>query len=79
MHFFGLHIKSLINLKIASATFGIGGGQLPPLATRLCLLISLAIWNNESIECNVISTLEIKMDSFYLLGQYQSLHFFWHY
>jgi len=28
-HFFDLHIKSLINLKIVSATFGIVG-QLPP-------------------------------------------------
>ena len=28
-HFFGLHIKSLIHLKIVSATFGIGGELLP--------------------------------------------------
>jgi len=31
-HFFGLHIKSLINLKIVSAAFGIVGGNCPPLA-----------------------------------------------
>jgi len=39
MHFLGLHIKSLISLKIVSATFGIGLGGIaliaPPLATRL--------------------------------------------
>jgi len=29
MHLFGLHIKSLINLKIDNATFGIGGQLLP--------------------------------------------------
>jgi len=37
-YFFGLHIKRFINLKIFGATFGIGGGKLPPLptlATRL--------------------------------------------
>jgi len=30
-YFFGSHIKRFINLKIFGATFGIGGGQLPPL------------------------------------------------
>jgi len=30
-YLFGLHIKSLIDLKIFGATFGIGGGKLSPL------------------------------------------------
>ena len=30
-YFFGLRIKTLITLKIFGATFGIGGGALPPL------------------------------------------------
>jgi len=37
-HFCGLHVKSLIDLKIFGATFGIGGEIAPiapPLATRL--------------------------------------------
>jgi len=36
-YLFGLHIKSLINLQIVSATFGIGAIApfVPPLATRL--------------------------------------------
>ena len=34
MHFFGLHINILINLKIISASFGIGGG-IDPIATTL--------------------------------------------
>jgi len=47
--FFGLHIKSLINLKIVRTTFGIGGWQLPNchlLATCLhmtCLRASLNV------------------------------------
>jgi len=31
MHLFGLHIKSLINQKIESATFGIVGGGIAPI------------------------------------------------
>jgi len=30
-YFLGLHIKSLIILKLFGATFGIGGGKLDPL------------------------------------------------
>jgi len=45
-HFFGLHIGRLINLKIVSATFGIGGAIAPiapPLATdqNTCYLLQL--------------------------------------
>jgi len=30
MHFFGLHIKSFLNLKNYGATFGIGEGKIAP-------------------------------------------------
>jgi len=46
-HFFGLHITSLINLKIVSAAFGIGGGTIAsivppgyaPVHSRLFLVV----------------------------------------
>jgi len=57
-NFFGLHIKSLIDLNIFGATFGIGGeaiAPIPPLATRLVvILVIVKIF--ASFACSVLWT-----------------------
>jgi len=61
-NFFGLHIKSLIDLNIFGATFGIGGGQLshcPPPWLRTCQRPQNIGLNSQSMDSSHSRTIRL--------------------